>query len=248
LVLIGFANEYATCDFKNKEQKMINRKVIVDIPQSKMDSLQDILDILAELLSVPAALVMRFSDPYLEVFLSSKTSDNPYKTGEKEIMAGSGLYCEEVIASRNKLLVPNALKDEQWKNNPDIKLNMISYLGFPILMPNNDPFGTLCILDNKEHAYPPLVENLMGKFRNLIQSDLEIIFANSVLGDKNKQVIDYLRELQALRGLNSICAYCKNIKDANGAWIPIENYLIRHPEADFSHSICPDCMAKHESN
>jgi len=76
---------------------------------------------------------------------------------------------------------------------------------------------------------------------------------NQVLGDRNKRLIDYLRELQALRGLVSICSNCKNIKDNQGKWRPIEHYLIHHPEADFTHSICPKCMKKlypeyHESS
>jgi GAF domain-containing protein len=66
-------------------------------------------------------------------------------------MDGSGLYCERVIKSSHELMVPNAFKYLEWRNNPDIKLSMISYLGFPILLPNNVPFGTLCILDNKEN-------------------------------------------------------------------------------------------------
>ena len=36
-----------------------------------------------------------------------------------------------VIKTKDKLLVPDALADVDWKNNPDVKLNMVSYLGFP---------------------------------------------------------------------------------------------------------------------
>jgi len=35
------------------------------------------------------------------------------------------------------------LRDENWKNNPDIKLNMVSYLGVPILFPDGNPFRTI---------------------------------------------------------------------------------------------------------
>jgi hypothetical protein len=62
-----------------------------------------------------------------------------------------------------------------------------------------------------------------------------------MLGEKNKNLIDYLVEIQALRGLVTICANCKSIKDAQDNWHAIEHYLIRHPDADFSHSICPKC-------
>jgi hypothetical protein len=117
-------------------------------------------------------------------------------------------------------------------------------LGFPILLPDGKPFGTICVLDNKENAYSENFEKLILKFRNLVQSDLEIVYMNQVLGDKNRRLTDYLMELQALRGIVPICSNCKSIRDAQGAWHPIEQYLIRHPEAAFSHGICPKCMKK----
>ncbi len=65
---------------------------------------------------------------------------------------------------------------------------------------------------------------------------------NQILGDKNRRLTDYLMELQALRGIVPICASCKSIRDAEDNWHPIEHYFIKNPEAQFSHSICPDCM------
>ncbi len=223
---------------------MINNEVKIEVPTDILEIWQEIVDILAEIIGIPAGLIMRLSDPDIEVFVSSRSEGNPYHPGDKENFWGSGLYCEAVINTQDKLLVPNALADINWKENPDIKLNMISYLGFPILLPDGKPFGTICVLDNKENAYSDNFEKLILKFRNLVQSDLEIIYMNQVLGDKNKRLTDYLMELQTLRGMVPICSNCKSIRDAQDDWHPIEHYLIRHPEADFSHSICPKCMKK----
>ena len=140
--------------------------------------------------------------------------------------------------------MPDALADENWKNNPDTKRNMISYLGFPLLLPNKTAFGTICALDNKRNEYSAILEKLIQHFKVLIETHLEMIYVNAVLGDKNKQLTDYLMELQALRGFVPICSKCKSIRDKEGNWHPIEDYLIRHPEADFSHDICPECMKK----
>lgn len=221
---------------------MQEKEVSVEVPKSTVNAWQEIVDIMAGIAGIPAALIMRLKDPEIEVFVSSRSQGNPYQPGDAEAVWGSGLYCEEVIKSRNKLLVPNALADERWKQNPDVKLNMISYLGFPILLPNGEPFGTICVLDNKENAYSGIFEKLISKFRNLVQSDLEVIYMNQVLGDKNKQLRDYLMEIQALRGMVQICSNCKSIRDDKGQWHPIEQFIIKHPEADFSHGICPNCM------
>jgi GAF domain-containing protein len=224
---------------------MIENVIEIVIPADIQEDWQEIVNILAEVVGIRAALIMRIADPYIQVFVSSNTEGNPYRLGDKEKLYGSGLYCETVINTKEKLIVPDALADEKWKNNPDIKLNMISYLGFPISWPNKQPFGTICVLDNKPNTYSKTTEKLMMKFANLIESHLEMIYINQVLGDKNKRLTDYLMEIQALRGIVSICGSCKSIRDDKGIWHPIEDYLIRHPIADFSHGICPKCMKKH---
>lgn len=38
-----------------------------------------------------------------------------------------------------------------------------------------------------------------------------------------------------------ICAKCKDIRDADGSWHPIEEYIANLSEAEFSHSLCEDC-------
>ncbi|NCO60058.1 MAG: hypothetical protein COZ70_12975 [Deltaproteobacteria bacterium CG_4_8_14_3_um_filter_51_11] len=223
---------------------MINKKIEITVPKDVQENWQQIVDILAQVCELPAALIMRLRAPDIEVFISSRSEGNPYHPGEKGSFEDSGLYCETVIKSKNKLLVPDALVDKHWKNNPDVKLNMISYLGFPIFWPGEKPFGTICVLDVKRNEYSTVIEQLMLKFKNLIESHLELIYVNQYLGDKNRRLTDYLMEIQALRGLVSVCSNCKSIRDNEGVWHPIEHYLINHPEADFSHGICPECMKK----
>lgn len=53
--------------------------------------------------------------------------------------------------------------------------------------------------------------------------------------------LDALSELKILRGLLSICASCKKIREDSGQWTPIESYVHEHSEASFSHGICPEC-------
>jgi PAS domain S-box-containing protein len=53
-----------------------------------------------------------------------------------------------------------------------------------------------------------------------------------------------LAEVKTLSGLIPICASCKKIRDDKGYWNQIESYIRDHSEAEFSHSICPECMKK----
>jgi len=59
-----------------------------------------------------------------------------------------------------------------------------------------------------------------------------------------KELEEALEKVQTLSGLLPICAWCKKIRDDEGYWQSVEEYLGEHSEAKFSHSICPQCAAK----
>lgn len=146
----------------------------LDIPSDLYEEWQDVVDLVARLADVPACLIMRLDDNDIEVFVASKTSENPYKPGDKESLFDSGLYCEHVVRTDSRLHVTNALKSAAWRNNPDVRLNMISYLGFPVHSTNGKPFGTLCVLDQKERVFSEDICSLLEKMRNLIESHLQL--------------------------------------------------------------------------
>lgn len=64
------------------------------------------------------------------------------------------------------------------------------------------------------------------------------------LHDTVAELQNALANVNQLRGLLPICAYCKKIRDDKGYWNQIEAYLQKHTVAQFSHGICPDCEKK----
>lgn len=53
------------------------------------------------------------------------------------------------------------------------------------------------------------------------------------------------RELQALRRLLAMCAWCKKIHDHDEGWVTVERYMVRHEADGLTHGICPSCLATH---
>lgn len=53
-----------------------------------------------------------------------------------------------------------------------------------------------------------------------------------------------LSEVKRLSGLLPICASCKKIRDDQGYWNQVETYIQQHSEAQFTHSVCPECARK----
>lgn len=53
-----------------------------------------------------------------------------------------------------------------------------------------------------------------------------------------------LLRVRTLSGLLPICSSCKKIRDDDGRWQPLEDYVREHSEAEFTHTICPECAKK----
>jgi PAS domain S-box-containing protein len=168
------------------------KKKDLKIGDEIITSWQNVVNTLAEIIHVPSALIMKVDFPYIEVFRSSESTNNPYEVGDREHLGG--LYCDKVINTRSKLLVPNALKHREWNKNPDIKLGMISYLGFPLLWPDGEVFGTICVLDSKENRFEERYDKLILRFKELIEAHLALMYKN--LADKKnlEGILDNLTE------------------------------------------------------
>ena len=72
----------------------------------------------------------------------------------------------------------------------------------------------------------------------------ELIEARQALETKNVQLQAALDNIKTLKGFVPICASCKKIRDDEGFWQQVEVYVRDHSEAEFSHSLCPDCMRR----
>jgi hypothetical protein len=76
---------------------------------------------------------------------------------------------------------------------------------------------------------------------------IEIKERKQVQIEKDNLIVELkaaLSEVKTLSGLVPICASCKKIRDDQGYWNQIESYIRDHSDAQFSHSICPECAKK----
>jgi PAS domain S-box-containing protein len=150
---------------------------------------------------------MKLEPPNIKVFVSSDSSGNPYKKDEVAPF-DPGLYCERVIKSQQQLLVPDALQDEEWKSNPDVKLGMISYLGFPIAWPDGQVFGTVCVLDDKRNDYTEPYRKFLLQCRDLMQTDLKLLTSAMREGEERfRLVANAAPVLIWMSGPDKLCNY-----------------------------------------
>ncbi|MFH1137070.1 MAG: AAA family ATPase [Pseudomonadota bacterium] len=78
----------------------------------------------------------------------------------------------------------------------------------------------------------------------LLYNTLEVKVAERTakLAQANLELRGALANVKKLSGLLPICSNCKKIRDDQGYWLQVEQYVQQHSEAEFSHGICPDCL------
>lgn len=76
--------------------------------------------------------------------------------------------------------------------------------------------------------------------------DMAVLLAFAALVDRNARLTQRLeREVETLRGLLPICAYCKKVRVSDEEWVPLEHYVAAHSAASFSHGLCQHCLELH---
>ena len=168
----------------------------VAIPSDVLRKWQRLVDLLANIVRVPSAVVCKLEPPddsYYRIAANSNSEGNPFRIDETFSM-DIGTFCETVIKNREPLLVANALEDDQWKSAPEIQVGMVSYLGFPVLWPDGRVFGTICVLDDKANRYSDLYQELLVHCRDVLQGDLHTL---ARLGNELEEHKAHLSELFA---------------------------------------------------
>lgn len=93
-----------------------------------------------------------------------------------------------------------------------------------------------------QHLYQSLL--FLFLIGGLFFSYLYMLRSNRLLKKEKIKTGQAIDEVKVLREIIPICSYCHNIRDDDGAWNRIEEYLSAHSDAKFSHGICPKCLTK----
>ncbi len=116
---------------------------------------------------------------------------------------------------------------------------------FAAIWDGNNVIGHIS-MDNYVSKQP--INEHQCELLRLLGSAIGYLYARKKAQDERQQTIQELQkalqEIKTLHGLIPICASCKKIRDDQGYWNQIEKYISERSEAEFSHSICPECTKK----
>ncbi len=149
-------------------------------------------------------------------------------------------FCAHAILGESIMVVKDALKDERFVSNALVTCapNIRFYAGVPLITPDGFPLGTLCVIDNQPRALSETqIKTLEALARQVVtQVELQRVSA---------QLADALEKVDLMAGLIPICSYCKGIRNDQGYWSTIEEFVEQRSDAEFTHGVCDRCMQAH---
>ena len=182
-----------------------------------------------------------------EVIVSADLQDQLIKLGYR--VAGAAVSGEEAVCKANEIKPDLVLMDIMLKGQMDgieAAKQIRESLQVPVIFltaNSNDsvlerakisePFGYLL----KPFDHRSLKSNIeMALYKCRADREREFLII---------QLQEALAQVKMLSGLLPICAWCKNVRDDQGYWMRVEEYIQEHSEAKFSHGLCPDCARTH---
>ena len=92
-----------------------------------------------------------------------------------------------------------------------------------------------------------------GELMARVRAGLRIVLLTQELRATVEELNVMNIELQSTRAevellaheLLPICAFCRKVRDADGHWHSLEEYVAQRNQADFTHGICPTCRVEH---
>ncbi len=85
-----------------------------------------------------------------------------------------------------------------------------------------------------------------------IRTTIEVVLYKYEMQQDREKLITELQtaldNVKTLNGLLPICSGCKKIRDDKGYWAQVEEYVMAHTDATFTHGLCPECVPKYFSD
>lgn len=83
-------------------------------------------------------------------------------------------FCGHAISERDALVVPDALEDPRFRDNPMVvgKPHIRFYAGCVLRLPYGQVVGTLCVLDRRPRRFDRLDVAILGGLRDVVVEEL----------------------------------------------------------------------------
>ncbi|MFH1277857.1 MAG: response regulator transcription factor [Candidatus Eisenbacteria bacterium] len=84
-----------------------------------------------------------------------------------------------------------------------------------------------------------------GELRARIGVGCRVVELQHTIAERVRELEEASQHIETLQGILPICMHCHKIRNDTESWDRIDSYIEAHSEAQFSHSLCPECLEKY---
>lgn len=202
----------------------INTQVI-EIPEPMFRGWQQTVELIAGIMNLSAALIMRAQHSDVRIFSPNNTAN----VVSLPLLESKQLhsYNTHVIDNRAALLIEDATLDSMGYFDGDVSVNITAYYGLPLTWPDEQAFATLCVFDTQAHQFTSHCKLLMVRFQQSMSADLAILYEKAELEHRNRKLQNLLaKETMALALSNQALLHEQDSRSA------LESTLVYQQEYD----------------
>ncbi len=208
----------------------VNRLYELELLDTPAEEAFDRLTRLAsKILDVPVSLVS-LVDADRQFFKSFIGLPEPWASHRETPLSHS--FCQYVVATEEPLIVEDARKHPVLKYNQAIPdLNVIGYLGMPLITTDGTPLGSFCVIDGKPRIWTAREVEIVGELALSVMTEIELrsqikarIQTEEILTRRNQQykrvyhlagtTINHMREtLNRGAEKEELLVYLSNMED-----------------------------------
>lgn len=195
-------------------------------PEAAFD---DIALIAAETIGVPTALVSLIDER--RQWFKAKIGFAADEVPREET------FCTYTILGSDAVVIEDATRDPRFTANPHVLCEggVRFYVGVPIVNGEGHALGSLCVVDQRPRT---ITKNQVAVLTALARTAMRLFEERRMA----KQLAEALTEVKTIQGLLPMCCSCKSIRNDQGYWAKVEEYLTEQTDAQLSHGVCPGCM------
>ena len=150
--------------------------------------------------------------------------------------AEEGMYLAEQIQSKGLMINAYKMMGEVYEVQKDYQTALTYYSKYGHLYTNLNNQDLEKSLEEQRARFDQEYKRKETEIYN--QKNIELAEAN----DKLQKALDQVKKLS---GLLPICPICKKIRDQEGYWKQVEEYISVHSELEFTHGLCEKCKEEY---
>ena len=146
-------------------------------------------------------------------------------------------FCAHAIRQDAPFVVSDATRDHRFVDNPLVTgpPNVRFYAGVTLRGRRGAGLGALCVIDHRPRVLSEEQTELLKTLGRQVMSIME-------LRRVSREMAEALERVRVLEGCLSICSYCSSVRDEEGQWSPIDEYVTTRTDTTFSHGLCQTCF------